>query len=102
MHWRPSWCVTGSASSGTSRSSTPTRTERRTSCATTVSSSTPCSREGLARVSGRATSARTVSPRAGELQRAEREARSFRRGLWGYTAKNGLGSRRIRLAAEDS
>ena len=39
-------------------------------------------REGLARVSTRA-----ISSRAGELRRVEREARSFRRGLWGYTAK---------------
>ena len=38
-------------------------------------------REGLARVSGRAS--RTPSPRVVELQRAESEAQAFRRGIWG-------------------
>ena len=37
-------------------------------------------RDGLARVS-----ARTPLSRLGELKRAEAEAQSFRRGMWGYT-----------------
>ena len=42
-------------------------------------------REGLARVS-----TRLPLTRLPELRRAEREAQSFRRGLWRYTAKNGI------------
>ena len=42
-------------------------------------------REGLARVS-----TRLPLTRLAELRRAESEAQSFRRGLWRYTAKNGI------------
>lgn len=48
-------------------------------------------REGLARVNARVPLARLA-----ELQRAEREARSFRRGLWRYTEKNVDDSGRVR------
>ena len=53
-------------------------------------------REGLARVS-----TRLPLTRLAELQRAEREAQSLRRGLWRYTEKNGIDSRRVRGRPKD-
>jgi len=54
-------------------------------------------REGLARVNARASLNRLA-----ELQRAEREARSFRRGLWRYTEKNVNDPGRVRVTSKDS
>ena len=53
-------------------------------------------REGLARVR-----TRPRLTRLAELERAEREARSFRRGLWRYTEKNGIDPGRVRGATKD-